>query len=412
MKKQLSLLLLPLMLVGCKASEPTLLDKNAVQNVTSSYQGTINALKENVIVKVSATVSHSFPEGYDSYDYSEAYSAYRQFGFVKNSDGTESRAVIDENGETYFEDTDGSTFFEKLDKTNTVKKVQLTNLGSQIRFNSKFENPFDYVFASDFTATELSAKKAEFVSEKILGFGWGVSSCNVLYDGQGRLTKMDITYLPRKDSIQGQLTYTSTLTSDFEFSYPNEKITHLTESSESNSALSTAFRNLGSNYTITSYSDSSDVMIKTYVTDDGIYQHYTGNQENLSVNDILIKSGSKYTYSVGTSGKLEFILSDIGVKNSAVLPSFESLSDSLFHKETSNNYSLVSDATYLNASSFVVPYFDLGSGSTGGYSSVTLKDEKVSRTSTSITLSGGDVVNIVNVYSNYGTTSFPSYFEN
>ena len=120
---------------------------------------------------------------------------------------------------------------------------------------------------------------------------------------------MDITYLPRKDSIQGQLTYTSTLTSDFEFSYPNEKITHLTESSESNSAL-----------------------IKTYVTDDGIYQHYTGNQENLSVNDILIKSGSKYTYSVGTSGKLEFILSDIGVKNSAVLPSFESLSDSLFHK--------------------------------------------------------------------------------
>ena len=65
MKKQLSLLLLPLMLVGCKASEPTLLDKNAVQNVTSSYQGTIDALKENVIVKVSATVSHSFPEGYD-----------------------------------------------------------------------------------------------------------------------------------------------------------------------------------------------------------------------------------------------------------------------------------------------------------------------------------------------------------
>lgn len=79
------------------------------------------------------------------------------------------------------------------------------------------------------------------------------------------------------------------MTSDFEFSYPNEKITHLTESSESNSALSTAFSNLGSNYTITSYSDSSDVMIKTYVTDDGIYQHYTGNQENLSVNDILIK---------------------------------------------------------------------------------------------------------------------------
>ena len=84
----------------------------------------------------------------------------------------------------------------------------------------------------------------------------------------------------------------------------------------------------------------------------------------------------------------------------------------MFHKETSNNYSLISDATYLNASSFVVPYFDLGSGSTGGYSSVTLKDEKVSRTSTSITLSGGDVVNIVNVYSDYGTTSFPSYFEN
>lgn len=110
------------MLVGCKASEPTLLDKNAVQNVTSSYQGTIDALKENVIVKVSATVSHLFPEGYDSYNYSEAYSAYRQFGFVKNSDGTESRAVIDENGETYFEDTDGSTFFEKLDKTNKVKK--------------------------------------------------------------------------------------------------------------------------------------------------------------------------------------------------------------------------------------------------------------------------------------------------
>lgn len=413
MKKYYLLSLGLLMLVGCSAGELSLLEGKEAVSQTTYSQTMLNSLKHNVLIDMDLTIDHTFSGSYSSYSYSEYGSLSKRFGLVKEDDGTYTRVARNSSlSNTYFEADDGSTYFEAYNSNNTVKKITYyTSLGQQVRFNDTFENPFDYVYLSDFSSSGLSASKAELVSEKLLGMGWGVESCGVELDGKGRIKSLDVEYLPRNDALYsssaGYIRYVSTLEATFTFSYPAKKIEHMVPSTESNSELTRAFNSLGTNYTITSYSDSSDVLVKTYVTDEGIYQHYYGNQNTMSEGDMYLVGRRSYQYSTADG----FTQYDISASKSDFLPSFNEISDSLFHKETTNTYSLVDGAKYSNAEKFVIPYYDLGSSYYGGYSSVVLDDGKVSRTTTSITLSGGSIINVVNVYSDYGTTQFPSFFE-
>lgn len=402
------------LLAGCSAAEPSLLEgKDVVASTKTLSQTTLNSLKHNVVIDMSMSIGHEFDEEYSSLNYSEYGSISKRFGLVEEGDGSYTRVAENSNlSHTYFEASDGSTYFEAYDKDNKVQKITYyTVLGQKVRFNDTFENPFDYVYLSDFSNNGLSSKKAELVSEKLLGMPWGVDECKVALDDKGRISSLEIEYLPRNDAIYsssaGYVYYTSTLEATFDFSYPAKKLGHMIPSTESNPELTSAFSSLGSNYTITSYSDSSNYLVKTFVTESGIYQHYYGSQENMTDGDMYLSGRRSYRYTTADG----FTQYDIGASNSDFLPSFDSVDGALFHKETSDTYSLVEGARYSNAERFVIPYFDLGSSYYGGYSSVTLKDGKVSRTSTSITTSGGSIVNIVNVYSDYGTTEFPTFFE-
>lgn len=413
MKKYYLLSLGLLMLVGCSTSNPSLLEGKEAASQTTYSQTMLNSLKHNVLIDMDMTIDHVFSGDYSSYSYSEYGSLSKRFGLIKEDDGTYTRVARNSSlSNTYFEADDGSTYFEAYESNNEVKKITYyTTLGQLVRFNDTFENPFDYVYLSDFSSSGLSSSKAELVSEKLLGIGWGVKSCGVELDSKGRIKSFDIEYLPRNDAIYsssvGYIRYVSNLKATFTFSYPAKKIEHMVPSTESNSELTSAFNSMGSNYTITSYSDSSDVLVKTFVTDEGIYQHYYGNQNTMSEGDMYLVGRRSYQYSTANG----FTQYDIGSSSDDFLPSFNKISDSLFHKETANTYSLVDGAKYSNAEKFVIPYYDLGNTYYGGYSSIVLNDGKVNRTTTSITLSGGSIINVVNVYSDYGSTQFPSYFE-
>lgn len=425
-RKAFLIVLLPLVLLtSCQqtssltTNKPTTTSPSVTTTTTEAkvdYNKALASLKSGVLVNATATLSHKYPADYSNMDSSSTISFKQYYGEVEK-DGKSVRGVktYDSNGnpsKIYLEGSNGSTTFETLLKDNTVSTTTLVNGAMNIRFNDRYLNPWDYVSEEDFNGTSLNADKASLISETYLGASFGVKEAKVTFDKESNLTSLTITYPSRKDAVDtgtSQIVYDTTLTSTITFDYSSDKIDLVQPSTNSNPELKAAFESLGSNYTILTFSDASNSVVTTYVTSDGIYQHF-GTESRMVEGDYFYKNGKLKTYgSDAATGEIGFT-NEVSASLSSVLPTFDQISDALFNKENSSTYTLLSDATYANCASFASAYFDFGSEYNGNFATITLKDKKVATAATSVTLNTGTVVNVRNTYSNYGSTAFPAYF--
>lgn len=418
MKRKMILLPLSLLALGIPFHSSLGLPAAKKQNasVAEKAAGTIlSSLREGFHVEGSYRLTTSYPEGYESYDSVSTGSFAQDYGFIENSDGTQSRAARIYSGDqaqVYFEGEDRYAKYEVLSPDNTVETLDYGILGMNVIFNEAFRNPFDYVLEEDIAADlSLDAEKASFVLSSLTGIDRAVSEASFVLEGD-EVVGIDFT-LPDKQmglaTNDGFLTVLSAMEVELSLDQDVPAFAHLTPSTNDNADLATALQSFGDNYTVVFRSNGLENESALYVTSEGIYYQQNAYERGPRNGDVFYASedGIYRTYQVENGSLVRGGISATSPV-SQYLNGLFSISPALFVDKGEETYSMIEEATAYGAGSLLPAAYDTGDGN-GLFASIQLRDQRI-KSVTSL-ISSASLVTFVMDFSDYGTTTLPAFVD-
>lgn len=383
---------------------------NSIAQSKSELSYSIEAMKTaSYNITFSGELSLEYPAAYSIYNSTSSVTYSRDYGYVNKHKAV--RIYNDETVDTYFKSDDGRIYSEFINVNNTVGQTYKQSLGRYYMFDDLYTQPFEYLTERDFNKNALASEKAYFVFKSFTGFTQPVESMNFTFLNNGLVDTINVNFLPYPmGMVNGEetLTIIQSLTGSFKFNYKIDSITHLTPYHEKSSKYTNAVKNLGDNYTLTFVSNSLSGQVVTYVDGDRVYTHKNKNVLTPLEGDVYyVKRGNEYrvyTYT-GSTWAREDSISDIN----DVLIDPANVSANVVNEVSSNHLTIKDKAVSHAGENFVIPYLGISKG-TSLRSDIYLKDNRFDYVSSVFNYYSGNIY-IKTVFTDYGVTSMPSWFE-
>lgn len=382
-------------------------------------------LKNDVTIDASVVETVKFEdEKYSYLDATTTSSLNREYAILKdeNQKNTKGVRVLTDVGlKTFIRGENGILTYQSLDKFNKVQNVKVVTAGLDVLYSSLYDNPFDYIFATDIDASgNLDPKKASFIINKLFDLDYSVNSASFILNSNGFATglKFDVASARGAQIVEVGVdpgTFIKSLTVTMNFTYMQGGVKLVTPRNEKQEELSSALNNMGNNYTIALTSDGLAQTVVYYVTEEGIYSHLGGYTIGYVDGDTYYAKQSdgkykKYTYSLADYSWNPDNL-NAPLSQDEILPAYNSIDTAIFEKDGDNSYSISKEAAPLASDALNVPAYSFGGTDGAGFDAhVVLDNGNVSSvTSVSKTTSASVAVN--EAFSNYGTTQLPSWID-
>jgi len=364
-------------------------------------------------VTFKGTKTETYPRGYEAYNNTQDLSYTREYGHI-NDDSSKLRAarvITDDTTTTYYEANDGRMYIQNILEDNTVMDSYVSYLGSYYRFAKYYGSPFDYLADEDFNENNvLNSQKANFLFASYTGVEHPVKNASFTYNSNGLVSKIDFefyTYPVGVTTAETVETIDTDMTGSITFDYDISPIQYLTPYTEKSAKYETVINNLGDNYTITSDSNGATTKFVTYVAGNNIFLHLDSSESSMIANDMYyVKKGSSYRTYVYT-GK-EWTRTDSSTIDD-ILPNLNKLSAYIIEDKSEKHLSIKNEAVAYGADNFLIPYMGVTEG-TGLKADMYLKNDKIDYTTATFYYYTSNIV-VKNIYSDYGTTTMPIWFE-
>lgn len=373
------------------------------------------ALREGFGVETTYVETVTYPTGYESYDSKTSESFRQEFGFIENSDGTESKAtrILEGNqSQVYFDGPERYAEYEVLAPDNSVKTLRYGTLGMDILYSEEFKNPFDYFLLEDIDEDlTIDSEKASFLLSALTGKDRSVSHAQFVIEGE-EVVGVDFE-LPTKtmglSTTDGFLNILSDAEVEMRIDLTTPQFAHLTPSTRKNERLEKALLSVGDNYTACFRSNGLANESALYVTPEGVYYQQNRYDKGPRNGDVFyLASGDIFrTYNVVNGELVRGGMSSVSPV-AQYLGGLLSISPSLFVDKGEDVYSLPEEATSYGASSLIPTIYGTSEGN-GLFASVALKDGKVSEVTGLI--EDTSLITFVMEFSDYGTTLLPSFVD-